>query len=385
MSFAPRQLSFLYLIIISTCFACQPPLASEENSSEIAPSPPITSTEMPKELAAPKLTLEEANRLAQLPLRCLDLEYPNKLGQVLNDSSDLLAPSTLHPAFHGCFDWHSAVHGHWSLVRLLKVFPNLTEAVAIREKLDARLTAANIQEEVAYFSRKHNEHYERTYGWAWLLKLAEELHDWDDPQGKVWKANLQPLTDLIVAKYIDFLPKLRYPIRVGTHTNTAFGLTFAHDYARTAALADLKYAIERRAKQFYLSDQACPITWEPGGYDFLSPCLEEADLMRRVLSKGEFREWVTKFLPQLLEKNFYLAPAEVSDRADGHLVHLDGVNFSRAWCLYGLAQQLNNEQRLLLVAHRHVQHSLPAVTDGNYEGGHWLASFALYALAEVPR
>jgi hypothetical protein len=362
----------LWLLLFSACQSKVEPTAENVPNTEATPM-----------IETPQLNLTQANRLAELPLHCLDTEYPNKLGQVLNDGADLLPPSQLHPAFYGCFDWHSAVHGHWSLVRLLKAFPDLEKAPAIREKLNARLTAANIQQELAYFERENNKNFERTYGWAWLLKLAEELHDWDDLQGQQWKANLQPLTDLIVEKYLEFLPKLRYPIRVGTHTNTAFGLTFAHDYARTAQRLDLQTAIEQRAKAFYGTDQRCPLSWEPGGYDFLSPCLEEADLMRRVLPAPEFRTWLAEFLPQLLDKDFALEPAEVSDREDGHLVHLDGVNFSRAWCLYGLAESLNRPN-LVAVAHRHVQHSLPEITDGNYEGGHWLASFALFALSEVP-
>lgn len=371
--------AFLFFGILMGLVACQAP--TESPTEVTTPEPPA-----PKPIAVPvpQLDLEQANRLAQLPLHCLDTEYPNKLGQVLNGAEDLLPPSQLHPAFYGCFDWHSAVHGHWSLVRLLKTFPNLAEAPAIRRKLDARLTMANILEEIAYFERANNKNFERTYGWAWLLKLAEELEGWEDDQGKKWKANLQPLTDLIVQKYLEFLPKLLYPIRVGTHTNTAFGLTFAYDYAVATQQEALKTAIEEKAKAFYSQDQACPLSWEPGGYDFLSPCLEEADIMRRVLPAAEFEQWIKDFLPQLLAPDFSLAPAEVSDRQDGHLVHLDGVNFSRAWCLYGLAATLEKGQHLVPIAHQHIQHSLSGITDGNYEGGHWLASFALYALAEVP-
>lgn len=370
---------FLLFGILMGLVACQAP--TESPTEVTTPEPPT-----PQLIAvpAPQLDLEEANRLAQLPLHCLDTEYPNKLGQVLNGGEDLLPPSQLHPAFYGCFDWHSAVHGHWSLVRLLKTFPNLAEASAIRRKLDARLTMDNILKEIAYFERANNKNFERTYGWAWLLKLAEELESWEDDQGKKWKANLQPLTDLIVQKYLEFLPKLLYPIRVGTHTNTAFGLSFAYDYAEATQQEALKTAIEEKAKAFYSQDQACPLSWEPGGYDFLSPCLEEADIMRRVLPATAFKQWIQAFLPQLLAPNFSLAPAEVSDRQDGHLVHLDGVNFSRAWCLYGLAATLEEGQHLVPIAHQHIQHSLSGITDGNYEGGHWLASFALYALAEVP-
>lgn len=370
------------LFLVATVIACETaPVPVVVDDSTIKKS--IIDTTHQPTIPAPQLHLKEANRLARLPLECIDIEYPNKLDQVLNQHKDLLAPQQLHPAFYGCFDWHSAVHGHWSLIRLLKTFPNLEEAAAIRAKIDAHLTTENIQRELAYFERRHNKEFERTYGWAWLLKLAEELHDWEDQQGQQWKTTLQPLTDFIVQKYITFLPKLSYPIRVGRHRNTAFGLAFAHDYAKTIQNLALKTAIENRAKDFFSQDIQCRLSWEPGGDDFLSPCLVEADIMRRILPPNEFKVWIKKFLPELLDKNFSLEPAIVSDRQDNYLTHLDGVNFSRAWCLYGLAQTLDDCDHLLYVAHQHIYHSLPVVTDGNYEGGHWLASFALYALAEV--
>lgn len=336
-----------------------------------------------KTIPAPKLDLTEANRLSKLPLSCMDTEYPNKLGQVLSSAEDLKAPSTLHPTFYGCFDWHSAVHGHWSLIRLLKMFPDLENAAEIKEKLAGRISKENILQEILYFQEPQNKSYERTYGWAWLLKLAEELHTWDSPFARNLESNLQPLTDLIVANYLDFLPKLYYPIRIGTHTNTGFGLAFAYDYALALGNNSLKDAIANRAKYFFLKDENGPLEWEPGGYDFLSPCLEEIDIMRRVLPKKEFATWLKQFLPQLSQADFKLEPGIVSDRSDGHLVHLDGLNFSRAWCLYGIAQTLPEYPHLKNVAHEHIQHSLPAIVDGNYEGGHWLASFAIYALGSV--
>lgn len=336
-----------------------------------------------KTVPVPKLDLTEANRLSKLPLNCMDTEYPNKLGQVLSSAEDLKAPSILHPTFYGCFDWHSAVHGHWSLIRLLKSFPDLENAAEIKEKLATRMSKENILQEIAYFKAPQNKSYERTYGWAWLLKLAEELHTWDSPFAKDLALNLQPLTDLIVENYLEFLPKLYYPLRIGTHTNTGFGLAFAYDYATTVGNDALKNSIAKRAKDFFLKDKNGPLEWEPGGYDFLSPCLEEIDIMRRVLSKEEFAPWLQQFLPQLSQANFKLEPGIVSDRSDGHLVHLDGVNFSRAWCLYGIAQTLPEYAHLNQVAHEHINHSLPAIVDGNYEGGHWLASFAIYALGSM--
>ena len=327
------------------------------------------------------LNLEQANRLASLPLKCLQQEYPNKLGQTLVDSSQLRTPSELHPAFYGCFDWHSSVHGHWMLVKLLKLFPDMNRAQEAREKLRANISVTKVQGELDYFNRAEETSYERTYGWAWLLKLTQELITWDDPLGKELASNLQPLTDVLVNRYLEFLPKLNYPIRVGEHTNTAFGLTFAWDYAVQTGHLELQELIRDRAISFYQEDQNCPISWEPSGYDFLSPCLEEIDIMRRVLQPEEFKTWLDLFMPELSSTSFSLTPGVVSDRSDGKLVHLDGVNFSRAWCLYGLAAQFPEYQHLKNMAHEHVNYSLPNIADGGYEGEHWLASFALYALS----
>ncbi len=328
------------------------------------------------------LTLEQANKLAMLPIKCIQNEYPNKLGQTLSDSVDLGNPKALHPAFYGCFDWHSAVHGHWMLVKLLKEFPELNAKDEIINLLNTNLSKQNIEKEVDYFQRSTEKSYERTYGWAWLLKLAEELHTMDTEYARALESNLKPLTDLIVDRFMDFLPRLHYPIRVGEHTNTAFGLSFAWDYAKTLGQSEFKGLIEKRAREFYMNDINCPLTWEPSGYDFLSPCLEEADLMRRVLNKVEYSEWLVDFLPQITSTDFKLEPGIVSDREDGKLVHLDGVNFSRAWCLYGISTTSKNLTHLRSVADKHIAFSLGSITDGAYEGEHWLASFAIYALSE---
>ncbi len=329
-----------------------------------------------------RLAIEQANKLAALPLACMQTEYPNKLSQTLGGKEDLGEPHELHPAFFGCFDWHSAVHGHWSLVKLLKDFPSLEQAAFIKQKLQENITKENIRLEVLYFNGEQDKSYERTYGWAWLLKLAEELHTWNDPLARELEGNLKPLTDLIAEKYIEFLPKLKYPIRVGEHTNTAFGLSFAWDYANTTGHELLKTAIETRTREFYLNDAGCPLSWEPGGYDFLSPCFEEIDLMRRILSKNEFDDWIDQFAPQLKDKKFTLEVGEVTDRTDGKLVHLDGLNFSRAWVMYGLANQYPEYKHLIQVANEHVNYSLPNLVGDTYEGGHWLGSFAVYALGE---
>lgn len=331
----------------------------------------------------PKLDLKQANALAQLPLHCMNVEYPNRLGQTLGGHEDLQSPSTLHPAFYGCFDWHSAVHGHWSLVSLLKQFPDLDEAETVKQRLIKNISKENIQKEVQYFHGKHNKSHERTYGWAWLLKLAEELHTWDDETARTLETNLQPLTDLIVEKYIEFLPKLNYSQRVGTHSNTAFGLSFAYDYAQTVNNEVLKAAITDRAKYFFLKDENCPMTWEPSGTDFLSPCLEEAALMKRLLPIEEYKPWLESFLPQLKDENFSLEVGLVSDRTDGSLVHLDGVNFSRAWCLYKIIEDLPEYEHLKHIADAHINYSLPSIFGDSYEGGHWLGSFAIYALNSI--
>ena len=328
----------------------------------------------------PILNLNQAQRLVNLPMHCVDIEYPNKLGQTIGGFKDLKSPKELHPAFYGCFDWHSSVHGHWSMVSLLKQFPKLENNAEIKSKLLKHISKENILKEVDYFLGKHNKSYERTYGWAWVLKLAEALHTWDDKIARELEDNLQPLTDLIVQKYLDFIPNLNYPVRAGEHPNTAFGLTFAWDYALVIGDESMLEMIKNSAIKFYLNDSDCPISWEPSGYDFLSPCLQEAAIMKRVLPRKVFINWFTNFLPQLKDINYQLAVGEVSDRTDGKLVHLDGVNFSRAWALFDIVKDLPSYNHLKKIAYEHINYSLPNVVGDSYEGGHWLGSFAIYAL-----
>jgi len=329
-----------------------------------------------------KLTLQQAENLVALPLHCVTVEYPNKTGQVLGSVADLKPPRELRPAFYGCFDWHSAVHGHWSMVVLLQQFPDLRYRNEIIQHLESHITAENIAVEVAFFEDENNRTFQRMYGWGWLLKLAEALHTWDHPSASMLKQNLRPLTDLIANRYIEFLPDLYYPIRVGEHTNTAFGLSMAYDYAVTLEHNELKSAIEQRAKDYYMNDKGCPITWEPSGYDFLSPCLEEAFLMSKILDRDEYAQWLADFLPLMKDKDFELEPGIVTDRADGKLVHLDGLNFSRAWCLYGIADTLPEYSHLRRIANEHIEYSLPNLVDDSYEGSHWLGTFALNALID---
>ncbi|NMH88799.1 DUF2891 domain-containing protein [Flavivirga algicola] len=372
---------YTILLLIALIFSCyNSKEEKQKNTLILALNSPPNVAEMD---SIPKLDLEDANTLGELPLHCMNIEYPNRLSQTLGSDDDLKPPSVLHPAFYGCFDWHSAVHGHWSLVSLLKSFPEMDKAEIIEKKLLQNISKEHIETEVAYFFGEHNKSYERTYGWAWLLKLAEEIHTWESPVARELENNLGPLTNLIVEKYIEFLPKLNYPIRVGEHPNTAFGLSFAWDYANTVNNTELKDLIEQRAKNFYLKDADCPISWEPGGYDFLSPCLEEAALMKRVLTTAEFRVWLNLFLPQLRDKNFVIETGKVSDRKDGKLVHLDGVNFSRAWSLNKIAEGLPEYMHLKQMANYHINYSLPSIINDSYEGGHWLGSFAIYALNSV--
>lgn len=326
------------------------------------------------------LNLEQANRLAQLPIDCINTEFPNKLNDVIGSAEDLGTPRELHPAFYGCFDWHSAVHGHWSLVKLLKLFPDLNNSAEIKQKLLANISKENMQKEIEFFYGPHNKSWERTYGWAWYLKLVEELHTWDDPVARELETNLQPLANLLVERYFEFLPKLFYPIRVGEHPNTAFGMNFAWDYAIAVKDEKFQVLLKEHALRFFADDKQCPINYEPSGFDFLSPCLEEAALMRRVLAKEEFRVWMKSFLPQMFNSDFEFPVGKVSDRNDGKLVHLDGVNFSRAWSLAVISKDLLEYKHLNAVGTQHINYSLPSIVGDSYEGGHWLGSFAIYAL-----
>ncbi len=330
-----------------------------------------------------RLSLSEAgaSHFARIALDCIHKEYPNKLNQTLESADFLKSPRELHPAFYGCFDWHSSVHGHWMLVKLLTMFEDLPERDEILAGLTESLSADNILGEVAYFDNESGS-WERTYGWAWLLQLAMELGEWDDPVGEQLAANLAPLAALIRDRYLEFLPRQDYPVRTGVHPNTAFGLSFALDFARSAGDEELAEALVQGALRYYRDDKTCPLSWEPSGEDFLSPCLEEAALMARVLPAAEYRAWLGDFLPGLASPGA-LAPVSVSDRSDGKIVHLDGLNLSRAWNLYIISNHLGDDQATALFrewASEHLSASLPHVASEHYEGSHWLASFAVYAL-----
>ncbi len=326
-----------------------------------------------------KFDEEKAKHLYHFAYECIDQEYPNKLNQVIGDDSYLAPPRELHPAFYGCFDWHSSVHGHWTLITLLTQFPDFEYRQAIVAKLKKNITKENISKEIAYFDDEHNKNYERTYGWAWLLKLDEALREWDAPEAKELQEYLNPLSILIANKFSDFLDKLIYPIRIGEHSNIAFGMSYAYDWAKKYDM-ELAEKIETKAREYYTNDCNCPLTWEPGGFDFLSPCLQEASIMLKVLSEKEFRKWLKTFLPKF-EKSpeKFMKVGVVTDPSDGKLAHLDGLNFSRAWCLYEMGHVLNN-QKMLNLGDEHFNYSYEKMDSGEYAGAHWLASFAVYAL-----
>ncbi len=331
-----------------------------------------------------KLTKDIALNFSKLPLKCIGKEYPNKPSHVMNGKEDILSPKQMHPSFYGCFDWHSSVHGHWMLVKLLKLFPNMDNKDEIIKALNKNLSKENLLKEVDYLNQKNRKSFERTYGWAWLLKLSEELRTWKSPIGKRWAENLKPLEDKMVERYMDFLPKLTYPIRTGVHPNTAFALSFGLDYARTTGNKKLESLIIKKAEYFYLNDKNCPASWEPGGEDFFSPCLTEADLMRRVLNKQKFLKWFNDFLPNF-KNSPLLKPAIVKDRSDPKIVHLDGLNLSRAWCLIGIKKSLPPRNSLIPIIDKaiktHLDATLKYIMSGQYGGEHWLASFAIFALS----
>ena len=335
-----------------------------------------------REEALLQLDSAQARQLLALPLHCIEVEYPNKLGQVLGSGEDLKGPRALHPIFYGCFDWHSSVHGYWSIIRILKQFPDLDKAGSIRKQLNQIITDEHVAAELAFFQTKNNRNFERTYGWAWLLQLQKELLTWKDSDAQRWAGALSPLAKHIVKAYQDYLPKLVYPIRTGYHDNTAFGLSLALDYARATNNTVFEKSLMTNATRLYDHDKNCNISFEPSGSDFLSPCLEEALCMSTVMRQEEYRKWLREFLPELFEPEFNLEPGIVKDRSDGHLVHLDGLNFSRATCLNGIAKALPELNHLHALANKHLNYSLPNITtQDDYMGSHWLGTFALYALS----
>ncbi|HZF16454.1 MAG TPA: DUF2891 domain-containing protein [Steroidobacteraceae bacterium] len=347
-----------------------------------APSTRIVATA--QSLALPSLDAAAAARFARLALDCVHREYPNKISHVMNGDTDIEPPRQLTPAFYGCLDWHSAVHGHWLLARLLHEFPGAPFAAEAREALNRTLTPENIAGDVAYIRAPGRASFERPYGLAWLLQLSAELRRWNDPDAQRWAANLVPLEAAAAASIKNWLPSLRYPIRVGDHPQTAFSFGLIWDWSVVVEDTEMQTLLRMKAQEFYQQDRKCPTSYEPSGEDFLSPCLGEADFMRRVLEPKPFASWLKKFLPDIPRERSasWLKPAIVTDRTDPKLAHIDGLNISRAWMLEGIAAGLPpNDSRipaLHAAAANHASAALIAVTSDHYEGSHWLGTFAVY-------
>lgn len=325
-----------------------------------------------------------AARFAQLALDCVRREYPNKIAHVLAGDADVRPPRALTPAFYGCYDWHSAVHAHWLLARVARRFPEAPFAAPARAALGVSMTERNIAAEVTYLTGEGRVSFERPYGIAWLLQLAAELRAWNDSQARAWTRTLAPLENEMAARLKLWLPKLSYPIRSGEHDQTAFAFALAWDWARAASDTEMQQLLRAAAQRFYADDRACPLAYEPSGQDFLSPCLAEADFMRRILGPRAFGEWLARFLPSIPGdgSTSWLRTAQVTDRSDPKLAHLDGLNLSRAWMLAGIARGLPAGDRriraLRASAAEHRDASLGAVTSEHYAGSHWLGTFALY-------
>jgi hypothetical protein len=330
--------------------------------------------------SAERLTPELASAFARIALGHVAREYPNKLDHVLDGPKDARSPRSLHPIFFGSFDWHSCVHGYWTLATVLRLHPRIPEASAIRTLFHNAFTAENVAAEVAYLARPASRGFERPYGWGWLLKLQAELLQ----HKPGWAAALQPLADAFADRFRTFLPKAAYPIRTGVHSSTSFAIALASDYARAVGDAELLDLFEEKARAWHLDDRNAA-AWEPSLDDFLSPTLTTAECLRRLLPADEFRAWFAAYLPEAAQRRpaSLFTPAVVTDRTDGKIVHLDGLNLSRAWCWRALANALADDDPVraaaLDAARRHLAASLPHVA-GDYMGEHWLASFALLAL-----
>jgi hypothetical protein len=340
----------------------------------------------------PSFSEASAQRFANLALACVHKEYPNKIAHAMNSDADVAPPRKLTPAFYGCYDWHSSVHGHWLLARLARTFPDAPFTQEARAALQQTLTRDNIAQEVAYLNAEGRASFERPYGLGWLLQLGLELREWskDEPNGlpAELSANLQPLEQAAVGRLSTWLPKLSHPVRIGEHDQTAFALGVMIDYARGTGDGAFLELLLARARAFFANDKDCPLAYEPSGEDFLSPCLAEADVMRRVLAPKEFSAWLSHFLPQIPVDGLdaWLRPEKSTDPSDPKLAHIDGLNLSRAWMLEGIASGLPSSDRRLgalrnaATAHRNA--GLAAVTGQYYMGGHWLGSFAVYLVTQ---
>ena len=376
-----KHLKTSLLLMTFGLWGCQP------NTTAASTSASTTALEYPAQIAP-----ELADRFSALAIKCVHQEFPNKISRTTDTAEAIGRPKDIFPTFYGCFDWHSAVHGHWLLVRLLRVGP---EEAAWRStaiaKLDQSFAPDNIVGEIANFARPARGSWERPYGLAWYLQLMSELREWSadgNPQAQIWLETLAPLETDIADSLKDWLPKLAYPIRLGTHNQSAFAFGLMLDWARVSGDTEMEQLIIDRSLAFHKADVNCPLAYEPSGEDFLSPCLMEADLMRRILPQEDFADWLSGFMPSIPTDGSanWLAPGIVTDASDGKLVHLDGVNSSRAWNLYNIARALpeNDPRKAALVAAAkvHQDTGVAAVSDTHYSGSHWLASFATYLMTD---
>jgi uncharacterized protein YneR len=332
------------------------------------------------DLLIPPFTSETASKFANKAFSCISSEYPNHITHLLSDDSDVKKPSQLHPAFYGCYTWHSSVNSHWLLVKMLAEYPDLSNRDQIIDAIDKNLTKKNIEGEVEYFKKAGRLSFERPYGWAWLLKLASELVISDTDYAKKWYANLLPLIEEVKKRYYEYLPSLYYPVRHGVLDNTAFGIAFALDYAKASGDKTFETFLTERAKFYYFNDNNIPANLEPDGDDFFSPSLIEADLMRRVLSKEQFVKWFKYFMPEIPFSLIY--PAVVVDRNDPKGINLIGLNLSRAWCMFELAKVIPDDSQthrdLWQAGYRHAAESLSGVMYETSPNTQWLSVFAVY-------
>ena len=376
------MLSLSSLVLGAALIACS-------NTEQAASSVPQTfeTLSYPGDIAP-----ELADRFSALAITCVHQEFPNKVSRTTDTAEEIGRPKDLFPVFYGCFDWHSSVHGHWLLVRLLRVGPkDAAWREAAKAKLNQSFTSENIAGEIANFARPARGSWERPYGLAWFLQLTAELREWagqGDAQAAIWLEQLEPLEADIADSLKEWLPKLAYPIRLGTHNQSAFAFGLMLDWARVAGDTEMERLITERSLVFHKEDINCPLAYEPSGEDFLSPCLMEADLMRRILDEAEFAKWFSAFMPNVPTDGSgdWLAPGIVTDASDGKLVHLDGVNSSRAWNLYNIARALPEgdprKASLVAAAKIHADTGVAAVSDEHYSGSHWLASFATYLMTD---
>lgn len=386
----------LFLALGAVLLACSQSAPEPPPAPEAAPPPdagPPSVAELSATLPDAEEAVLDAERAAEfvaLSLHCADREYPNKPGDVVVDDRSVKPPRELHPAFFGCYDWHSSVHGHWAMVRVLRRFPDVARAEEMRALLNAHLAPERMAVELSYFQADHHKTFERPYGWGWFFRLRAALHESRaDADHQRWLAATEPLAQLLRTRLLEYLDRLTVPIRVGTHANTAYALVHIRDYATTVADRELVEAIDRGARRFYQADRNCPTAYEPSGEDFISPCLVEADLMRRVLPGAEFSAWLDGFLPAPGSREFapLLRPTEVRDKEDPRIGHLIGLAFQRAASYDGIASALpeGDERRALFqrLARNHRRAGIDQMFDSGYGGAHWLASFAIYTLTGV--